>query len=323
MALEAEEPVGQGIISLLLQQRDRQKLALGLAHLAMRGIQVVDMEPLLAPGMAQVALRLGDLVGVMGEGVVDAAAVEIQILAVVLQGNTGALDVPAGIAHTPGRVPLQCLILKLGLGEPEDEVVLAALVGVLFHALPDAHGQILLVVVVEDVVVVQLAGVEVHVTAGKIGVASVHQPGDDLDILVDAASGGLDRIGGFDVQFGAVLEEGVGIELGDLHDGLVLPLGALEHLILTGVRVGAEMAHIRDVHDPVDTVSGIAQEFLQHILHDIAAQVADMGEVVHRGAAGIHFHVAGGMGLKFLFPMGRRIVQIHLRQSSLSFLSLV
>ena len=83
------------------------------------------------------------------------------------------------------------------------------------------------------------------------------------------------------------------------------------------------MAHIRDVHDPVDTVSGIAQEFLQHILHDIAAQVSDMGEVVHRGAAGIHFHVAGGMGLKFLFPMGRRIVQIHLRQSSLSFLSLV
>ena len=37
----------------------------------------------------------------------------------------------------------------------------------------------------------------------------------------------------------AVLEEGVGVELGDLHDGLVLPLGALEHLVLAGVRVGA------------------------------------------------------------------------------------
>ena len=100
---------------------------------------MVDMEPLGAPGVAQVALGLGDLVGVVGEGVVDAAAVEVQILAVVLHGDAGALNVPAGIAHAPGGIPLQGLILKLGLGEPEDEVVLVALVGVLLHALPDAR----------------------------------------------------------------------------------------------------------------------------------------------------------------------------------------
>ena len=248
---------------------------------------------------------------------------EVQVLAVVLHGDSGALDVPAGIAHAPRGVPLQCLILKFGLGEPEHEVVFAALVQVLFHALPDAHGQVLLVVVVKDVVMVQLTGVKIHVAAGKVGVAGVHQPGDDLDIFVDAAGGGLDGVRSLDVELGAVLEKGIGVELGDLHNGLVLPFGTLEHLILAGVRVGAEVSHVGDVHDPVDAVSGIAQEFLQHILHDIAAQVADMGEVVHRGAAGIHFHVAGGMGLEFLFPMGRRIVQIHLRQSSLSFLSLV
>ena len=42
------------------------------------------MAPVGAPGMAQIALGLGDLVGVVGEGVIHAAAVEVQILAVIL-----------------------------------------------------------------------------------------------------------------------------------------------------------------------------------------------------------------------------------------------
>ena len=33
MALQAEEPVGQRVIALGLQQGDRQKFALGLGHL--------------------------------------------------------------------------------------------------------------------------------------------------------------------------------------------------------------------------------------------------------------------------------------------------
>ena len=38
------------------------------------------MEPVGAPGVAQIGLGLGDLVGVVGKGVVDAAAVEVQVL---------------------------------------------------------------------------------------------------------------------------------------------------------------------------------------------------------------------------------------------------
>ncbi len=266
------------------------------------------MEPLFAPGVAQVGLALGDLVGVVGEGVVDAAAVQVQVLAVVLQGDAGALDVPAGVAHPPGGVPFQGLVLKLGLGEPEDEVILVALVGVLLHPLAHAHGQVLLVVVVEDIVPLQLGGVEVHIAACHIGVALVQQAGHDLDILVDAAGGGLDGVRAADVQLAAVLKEGVGIELGDLHDGLVLPLGALEHLVLAGVGVGGQVAHVGDVHDPVHVIAVIAQKLLQHVLHDIGAQVADVGKVVHRGAAGVHLHMAGGVGGEFLFFMCGGIV---------------
>ena len=269
------------------------------------------MEPLGAPGVAQIALGLGDLVGVVGEGVVDAAAVQVQILAVILHGDAGALDVPAGIAHAPGGVPLQGLVLELGLGEPQDKVVLVALVHVLFHALPDAHGQILLVVVIEDIVAAELGGVEVHVASRHIGIALLQQGGDDLDILVDAAGGGLDHVGPLDIQLPAVLEKGVGVILGDLHHRLVLPAGALEHLVLAGVRVAGQVAHVGDVHHPVHVIAVVAQELLQHVLHDIGAQIADVGEVVHGGAAGVHLHVAGGVGLKGLLLVGGGIIQKH------------
>ena len=269
------------------------------------------MAPLGAPGVAQIALRLGDLVGMVGEGVVHAAAVEIQILAVVLHGDTGALDVPAGVAHAPRGIPLQGLILELGLGEPQHKVVLVALVHVLLYALPDAYGQILLVVVVEHVVPLQLAGVEVHVAAGHIGVALLQQAGDDADVVINEPRGGLHHVGALDVQLAAVLEEGIGVELGDLHDGLVLPAGALEHLVLALVGIGGQVAHVGDVHDPVHIVAHIAQVLLQHILHDVAAEVADVGKVIHRGAAGIHLHVARRVGPELLLLMGGRIIQIH------------
>ena len=261
--------------------------------------------------MAQIALALGDLIGMVGEGVVHAAAVQVQILAVVLHGNTGALNVPAGIAHAPGRIPFQRLVLELGLGEPQHKVVLVALVGVLLHALADAHGQILLVVIVEDVVPLQLTGVEIHVAASQIRVPSVDEFGDDLDIVVNKAGSGLHHIRTLDVQLPAVLEKRVGVILGDLHDGLVLALGALEHLILALVGIGGQVSHVGDVHDAVHVVARVAQVFLQHVLHDIGAQVTDVGEVVHGGTAGVHLHMAGGVGLELLFLVGGGIIQIH------------
>ena len=311
MALQAEKPVGHGIIPLAFQQGNRQKLPLGFAHLSGVGIQVMDVEPVVAPFVAQVAFGLGNFVGVVGEGVVNTAGVDVQVLAQVLHGNAGALDVPAGVAHTPGRVPLQGLILEFGLGEPEDEVVLVALVGILLHALPDAHSQILLVMVVEHIVFVQLGGIEVHVAPGHIGKALIQQAGNNFNVFVNTAGGGLNHIGTFDVQLVAVREKGVRIELRDFHNGLVLPLCALEHLILAGVGIGGKMAHIGDVHHPLDVVAQVSKGFLQHILHDVGAQVADVGIVVHRWAAGVHFHLIGRIWGKQFFLVRQGIVKIH------------
>ena len=218
---------------------------------------------------------------------------------------------PAGIAHAPRGVPFQSLILKFGFCEPEDEIVLVALVGVLFYALPDAHGQIFLVVVVEYIVARQLGRVKIHVAAGKIGIAGVQQPGDDLDIVGNEAGGGLHRIRPLDVQLAAVLEEGVRIVFGHLHHGFVFPMSALEHLVLALVGIRGEVTYVGDVHDAVDAVAGIPQELFQHVLHNVAAEVADVGKVIHRGAAGIHFHVAGGVGGEFSLFVGGRVIKVH------------
>ena len=311
VALQTEEAVGQRVVALLLKQGNGQKFALGLAHFAVRCIEVGNMAPVGAPRMSEVAFGLGDLVRVVREGIVHAAAVQVEVFAVVLHGDAGALDVPAGIAHAPGGIPLQGLILELGLGEPQHKVVLVALVHVLLHALPDAYGQILLVVVVEHIVPLQLARVEVDVAAGEVGVAGVKQPGDDLDIVVDEAGGGLHDVGTLDVELLAVGKEGVGIELRDLHDGLVLALGALEHLVLALVGVARKVADVGDVHDAVDAVACEAEVLLQHILHDVAAQIADVGKVIDSRAAGVHLDVVRGMGLELFLFVGGRIIEVH------------
>ena len=108
-----EEAVHQRIIPLLLQQGDGEELPLGLAHLARVGVQLVDMHPVFAPGVAQVRLRLGDLVGMVGESVVDAAAVNVKIFTEMLHTYAAALDMPAGVAYSPRAVPLEFLIVKL------------------------------------------------------------------------------------------------------------------------------------------------------------------------------------------------------------------
>ena len=165
--------------------------------------------------------------------------------------------------------------------------------------------------VVEDIVALELARIEVHIAASDIGIAGVEQLRDDLDIIVDQARCGLDDVGALDVELLAVGEERVGIELGDLHDGLVLALGALEHLVLALIGIRGQVSHVGDVHDAVYVVARVAQVFLQHVLHDIGAQVTDVGEVVHRGTAGVHLHMAGGVGLELLFLVGGGIIQIH------------
>ena len=52
-----------------------------------------------------------------------------------------------------------------------------------------------------------------------------------------------DKVLDFDIK--NMLEKRVGVILGDLHDGLVLTLGALEHLILALVGIGGHKKNLK------------------------------------------------------------------------------
>ena len=145
----------------------------------------------------------------------------------------------------------------------------------------------------------------------RVGIALVQKARDDLNILVNAACGGFHYIRTLDIELSAVIKEGVCIILCNLQNRLVLPAGALEHFVLTLVGIGGQVPYVRDVHHAVYIIPGIAEVFLQHILHNIAAQVPNVGEVIDRGAAGVHLHVAGGMGFELLFFMGGGIIEVH------------
>ena len=77
------------------------------------------MQPEARERFAGERFRLRDFVFVMREDQIDAAGVDIQRLAQVLDGHHGALDVPAGAAGADGGVPERLAFLG---GFPEGEI---------------------------------------------------------------------------------------------------------------------------------------------------------------------------------------------------------
>ena len=99
-----------------------------LGHLAAGDGEVARVEEVADPVVvAVVGLGLGQLVVVVGELEVDAARVDVHRLAQDLRGHDGALDVPAGPAAAPGRLPARLARLRV---LPDGEVVVGALLTV-------------------------------------------------------------------------------------------------------------------------------------------------------------------------------------------------
>ena len=311
MTLQAEQTIGHGIIALAFQQGDRKELAFGFGHLTGIGVQMMDMEPVVAPFMTKIAFRLSDLIGMVRESIINTTGMNIQILAQMLHGDAGAFNVPAGITDTPGRIPLQSLILKFRLCKPQNKVVLIALVGIFFNTFTNTDLQIIFVMVVEHIVFLQLGGIKVNIAAGDISKAFVKQAGNDLNEFINAAGGRFYHLRALDIQLFAVGEKCVRVKLCDLHDGLILTLSALQHLILAGIGIGSQVAHIGDVHNTDHIITLITQSLFQHIFHDIGAQIADMRKMIHRRAAGIHLDNIRIVRLKQFLLVGKGVVKIH------------
>ena len=114
------------------------------------------MEPVITPFVTDISLALCYFVGVVRESIVNAAAMDIKVLAEIFERDCRALDVPSGISHAPRAVPFQLLRIELRLCEPKHEISLVALVSVRLNALTDAHGEVFLFKIMEHIVFFKL-----------------------------------------------------------------------------------------------------------------------------------------------------------------------
>src|SRR6266516_1822597 len=84
---------------------DLERVARGLRHLHAVRKKMLPMHPAADDGVSECSFGLRDLVLVMREDVVHAAGVQVETLAEIFRAHRRTLDVPAGIAGSPGRLP--------------------------------------------------------------------------------------------------------------------------------------------------------------------------------------------------------------------------
>jgi hypothetical protein len=267
------------------QLADGEEVAERFRHLLAFDLQEAVVHPHIRHHPRAVrAGRLGDLVFVVREHQIDAAAVNVEDLAEMLPRHGRAFDVPAGTAAAPGAVPAR----RRRVGRlPQHEVHRVALVGRDVHARAGDH--VVHRAARELAVIRHRADVEEHMPLGDIGVALGDQHFGQRDHL-------RHRLGGARLHGRRQVAE-IG------HVGLILRVGRFgdpaDRLVQRQVRKVARGAgvdlvvYVRDVADIGDVLRavGVAQQAEQHVEDDGRAGVADMGEVVDGRAADIHPHV--------------------------------
>jgi hypothetical protein len=103
---------------------NRDQVAQALRHLLALELEHAVVHPVAGEGLAGVRLGLRDLVLVMREDQVVAAAVDVDLFAQELHAHGRAFDVPARPALAPGALPARLARLR---SLPEGEVALLQL----------------------------------------------------------------------------------------------------------------------------------------------------------------------------------------------------
>ena len=268
------------------------------------------MHPVVDPRLACSCLALCDLIGMMDRDGIDSTAVDIELLSQIVHAHGRALDVPARISASPGGIPHHGLFAELAVGEPEHEVLGIAFVGVDIDS--GAALEVVEIQLCKSAVLREGVDGEIDVSACHIGVAAGLEALDQIDHLLDVLCGGTDDIGPDDVQAVVVLEEGIGVELGDIPDAAARFTGALGHLVFALIPVSGEVSDIGYVHYMLDFIAGMAKHTLERVLEDVCPEVADVGVVVDSRAAAVESDETFSDGFELLDGPGHGIVKIDL-----------
>ncbi len=239
---------------------------------------------------------LRDLVLVVREDQVEAAAVDVEGLAQRVLAHRRAFDVPAGPAAAPRAVPAG---LVRGRRLPQHEIAGVFLVG---RDLDAGAGDQVGAAAPRQRAVFGVGGdAEQRMPLGGVGVARGDQPLDQRDHL-------LDVFGGARLDVGRQVAE-------HRHVGVKLCRRARRHLVdrlAAGARRGHDLVlDIGDVADIGDVVRAVfvAQHAVEQVEGDDRASIADVGLVVDRRAADIHPDPLGIERRERLLAVGQRIVE--------------
>src|SRR5262245_3859993 len=308
---ETEEAVCQRIVPLVDQALEPQEPARGLRHLAVVDLEERAVHPEVGETGAVAGFRLGDLVGVVDGRVILAAGVDVEERPQILDRHRRTFDMPAGEADSPGTRPFHLPLLILRAELPEREVGRVAL----FPEVDARAGPETRHVQSREVpVVAELRRVEVDAVARAIGKTLRLDALDEGDLLGDVIGRLAPDTRVQDVEPSQIVAERLGVELGDLPRGLPGSPRARFDLVLAGVRVRGEMAHVGDVHHVRDRVTGEGERAVQDVHEDVRAEVADVRVVVHRRPAAVESDLVSMERHELARASGPRVIESNGRR---------
>src|SRR5690606_2322266 len=181
----SQDRIANGLwLDVLAGLAQHEKVAEALAHLLAVYLHEAVVHPITGELLARRTLTLSELVFVVREHQVEAAAVQIEAFAEVTHRHGRALDVPpraTGTVHTGPRGLAVATLL------PQREIVRMALAAqlVLIDALARARLQIFELAVREFAVLLRGRHRKIDVPVDLVGVALVHQALDQRADLVE------------------------------------------------------------------------------------------------------------------------------------------
>ncbi len=268
----------------------------GLGHLLVAEAEHTVVDPVACEGLAGEAFALGDLILMVREDQVVAAAVNVNRVAEEVMVHRGAFNMPARTAGAPGAVPGRFARFR-GLPQREVEGVFLAVVD--FLAVTGAH--VVRIASGELAVAGILADAEIDIAVQRIGVTFVDEALDDLDDLVNFLRGA--RIVGrrFDVQVLHILLEVLDVAFRELERIDAHFIRAADDFVI----------HVGEVHSVSDFIAAVFEVPADNVKHHSGHRVTDMSFIVDSRAADIHLDLSRFKRLQRFLLASQRIIQLN------------
>jgi hypothetical protein len=299
-----DEEADHFTVVVLEDVADGEEVAERLRHLLVVDLHEAVVQPITheAGGAVgeQRAVALGDLVLVMRELQIGAAAVDVELPPEQVGRHRRALDMPARATAAERRRPAHLLrLFRLGR-LPQHEVE-----GIQFaagHRHPLAGTQVVERLAAEAPVAGELAHGEDHVAVfGRVGVAVVLQALDHSQHLRHILGGARFGVGTCNAERRLVLMHRLDETAGQRRDRLAVLHGSTDDLVLD----------VGDVANVGHAIAAGPQPALDRIEGDEHAGVAHMAIVVDRHAADVHANLPGLQRDEGFLAAGQRVVELQ------------